>query len=309
MATVFFKGSAELATLTNTFDVDGLPSDPTAITLTVTDPNGTATTYTYGLGELTRTSQGVYTKDIACTTDGLWTYTWTGTGAAADVQAGSWTVVSTNLNQLYCSVEELKSRLGITGTADDLELHQACFTASRWLEQYCERAFWRTATGTVRTFTPTGLYCLDLPEYCDLVSISSLKTDPGGDGTFEITWASTDYQLLPVNPAAAPEQLPYTQILAVGTLTFPTMFSGVPLRRDRIQVTGVWGWPAVPMPIRQAALVLAAETFRGKDAPLGVAGFGDLGLIRVRSNPQVMRWANPYCRTARRDDGHPIMVR
>ena len=58
-ATVFYEGSAELATLTNTFTVSGVAIDPTTISLVITTPAGTATTYTYALGEITRSSAGV----------------------------------------------------------------------------------------------------------------------------------------------------------------------------------------------------------------------------------------------------------
>ena len=40
--------------------------------------------------------------------------------------------------------------------------------------------------------------------------------------------------------------------------------------QDRIQVTGTWGWPAVPVLVRQASLMLATELFKQKDAPAGM---------------------------------------
>lgn len=293
-ASVFFQSSNELATLTNTFKVNGVATDPTAVTLTITDPTGAITTYTYGAGQITRSGTGVYTKDIACATAGEWAYQWDGTVTASDATAGTWTVYETSLGHLYCTVEALKSRLGISAadTIDDYELHAACFTASRWIEQFCERVFYRSAS-EARTFVPTNLYWLKLPEFCDLVSVTSLKTDASGDGVFETTWATTDYQLHPVNPTAGPEQRPYRQVKAVGTLLFPLPVPTL-MRSDLIQVTGVWGWPSVPYAIRQAAAVLAAETFKLKDAPFGVAGFGDLGLIRIRDNPKVAALAGRY---------------
>ena len=48
--------------------------------------------------------------------------------------------------------------------------------------------------------------------------------------------------------------------------------------QDRIQVTGVFGWPAVPLAVKQAALIAAADLFRLKDAPFGVAGFGEFAV-------------------------------
>jgi hypothetical protein len=297
VATVFYANANELATLTNTFSVSGVATDPTAISLTVTDPTGTATTYTYALAQITRSGAGIYTKDIPCSTAGEWQYLWTGTSAASDAQAGTWTVYETDLGHLYVTPQMLKSRLGITGTSDDYELHAACFAASRAIEQYCNRIFWRSASAA-RTFVPMGWYELELTDYNDLVSITTLKTDTSGDGTFDVTWSASDYQLLPFNPGSAPETRPYTRIRAIGTQMFPLTIPLVLARMNRVEITGVWGWPTVPIGIREASLILAAETFRLKDAPFGVAGFGEFGAVRIRNNPMVAYYADPYRRNA-----------
>lgn len=173
-ATVFYQAASELATLTNTFSVNGVATDPTTVTLTITDPDGAAVTYTYSLGEITKSATGVYTKDIPCPTAGDWQYVWTGTGTASDVAAGTWTVLETTLGRLYASVEAVKSRLNITNDNSDFELHAACFSASRWLEQHCGHLFWRTASSEVRTFAPDGYYRLTLPVFNSLVSITKI---------------------------------------------------------------------------------------------------------------------------------------
>ncbi len=84
MATVFFEGASELATLTNTFTVAGAPTDPSTVSLVVTDPTQASTTYTYAAAQITKTGTGVYTKDIPCTLAGTWTYEWVGTASASD---------------------------------------------------------------------------------------------------------------------------------------------------------------------------------------------------------------------------------
>jgi hypothetical protein len=306
-ATVFFSNVNELATLRNVFKVNGTPTDPTTISLIITDPTQASTTYTFGAAQITRNGTGDYQKDIASSIEGDWTYEWIGTGTASDDTAGTWHVFGTSLGKLYASVETLKSRLGSTTTVDEFEFHQACFAASRGLEWYCERHFWRTATGTARTFVPHDYYCLKLPEFNDLVSVATLKTDAAGDGTFETTWAASDYQLLPQNPSAAPEQQPYTEIRAVGTQTFPQPYT-TPARMDRVEITGVFGWPAVPYGIQQAALILAAKTFKIKDAPFGVAGVGDFVTRVRREDPMFAFYADPYSRVPRDDKGNTLRV-
>jgi hypothetical protein len=296
VATVFYEhATAELATLTNTFSAGSpsVPTDPTTVSLTIVSPAGVSTTYTYGAAQITRTGTGVYTKDIACTEDGIWQYVWVGTGTASDVVVGTWSVFNTDLQRNYCTLEELKSRLGIpaTDTQDDFELKLAVESASRWIEDHCDRQqFWR-GTDT-RTFTSCDPYAVDVD---DLVSVTTLKTDSAGDGTFETTWAATDYQLRP--PNAAGKGRPYTQVAAVGgTLTFPYLYEGQTARTDRVQIVGVFGWPALPAAVKQACLIVAAEHVKLKDAPFGVAGFGDFGAVRVRQSPQAAALLASFCK-------------
>ncbi len=297
-ASVFFESTSELARLSNTFTVSDVATDPTTVTLTLTSPSGTATDYTYALAEITKSATGIYYKDVTCSAAGEWTYKWVGTGTATDTTVGTFTVHETAVGRLYATVEALKSRLGVEDTVDDYELHAACYAASRAIEQHCQRVFWRTASGTARTFIPTDAYCLPLPSFCDLVSVSEVASDAAGDGTFETVWSASDYQLLPFNPTAGPETRPYDEIRAVGSQSFPVSTTRQ-AREDLVRVTGVWGWPAVPWSIKQAALILAQETFKAKDTFGGVAGFGDFGVIVLRDNPMLSTYVDPY----RRMDG------
>lgn len=298
-ALVFFESASELATLTNTFKVAGTPTDPTTISLTVTTPAQVSTTYTYAAAQITRSSAGVYTKDITCNEHGEWTYLWEGTGTASDAEPGTWPVFQTSLGRLYAPIATLKSRLGMAATdvLDDLELAAVVFAASRSVEQYCERLFYRSAAGTVATFEPTDRYCLKLPEFADLVSVATLKTDTAGDGTFATTWAAADYRLWPYNPSLAPEVKPYTKVKAIGGKTFPLNY-GYGNRADMIQITGVFGWPSVPVAVKLSTAMLAQELFKSKDTFGGVAGFGEYGVVRIRENPVMTGMLKPYQRNA-----------
>lgn len=289
-AVVFFESASELAKLTNTFKVDGTPTDPTGISLIVTDPEDAVTTYTFADTQITKTSTGVYTKDITCDKAGEWTYEWVGTGDVVDTEAGTWTVFDTTLGRLYATVQSLKSRLGLTDEQDNYELHTACFATSRAVEQHCQRMFWRAA-GT-RTFVATEQYLLKLPVFCDLVSVVALKTDAGGDGTFETTWSSGQYQLLPLNPDAAPERRPYTAVKPL-VRVWPVP-RGALVRDDRIQIEGVWGWPAVPYGVRQSALITAAEVFRSKSTFEAQMGYDEMATMVLRRNPIARDLLKPY---------------
>ena len=267
------------------------------MSLVVTDPAGAQVTYTYGgSGTITKVSAGEYTLNVECLLPGLWSYVWIGTGTAADIAAGTWTVMPDTPNRLYTSVEELKSRVGITDTADDFECQLAVQAAASWVEQFCGRFFWNE-TGT-RTYRNESIYEVEID---DLVSITTLATDIDGDGVFETTWTSGQYQLEVTehiyNPAAKGETWPYTKIQALGVpggnyLPYVWAWS----HQDRVQVTGTFGWAAVPVLVRQASLQLASDYLKLKDAPFGVAGFGEYGAMRVMENPQIANMLRRYVR-------------
>lgn len=80
-----FRGT--LYSSTATFrDSDDAVADPTDLTVTVTEPDGTATTSTYSVSGITRLSEGVYYHEVLLDAVGDWRFKWIGTG---DVQAGS----------------------------------------------------------------------------------------------------------------------------------------------------------------------------------------------------------------------------
>lgn len=293
-ATVFFADNGEYATITATFrdKSTGDPADPGTVQCIVTDPIGTATTYTYAGADIIRVSEGVYAFTVASPLAGIWMYKWAGTAPAADVFAGTWTVTTAELNRFYCSIEELKSRLGIDDTADDFEATIAVQGACQSINDITGRYFWR-GTDT-RTYVPWSIYEAHID---DLVSLTALKTDDDGDGVFETTWTTGQYQLQVApgkfNTSAKGEAWPYTSIRALGNARYFPVINPM-TRVDLVQVSGVFGWPAVPLAIKQAALIAAADLFKIKDAPFGIAGYGQFGAVRVRQNPRVMALISRY---------------
>jgi hypothetical protein len=197
----------------------------------------------------------------------------------------------------YATVPEFKAWITIDDTIDDVVATAVLDSVSRWIDEYCDRHFWQDgATGAemARTFTPTRCYSLDID---DLVpgSVTTFKTDDAGDGTFETTWAASDYQLQPVN---RPSGRPFRRVEAVAGRLFPVPYMRA--RSNRVEITGVWGWPAVPDTVHQACLIQASRVLKRRHSPEGVAGFGEFGLIRVtnRPDPDVMALLDPYRRTA-----------
>lgn len=191
----------------------------------------------------------------------------------------------------YTTLQEVKDILRLTDSVDDSLLETCIESSSRQIDTHCERVF--TSGTATRVFAPQSSY---MAEIDDLISLTSLKTSSDADGTFDITWTSTDYQLEPLNGLSGGSYSPYTSIRAVGDYLFPTVSFPNSDGEATIQVTGVFGYgTAVPTDVRQACNLLAIRQFKRYDSPLGVAGFGDIGVVRVsRVDPDIEALLGPY---------------
>ena len=176
----------------------------------------------------------------------------------------------------YCTLADVKSALRITDAVDDSLIELSIEAASREIDGYCQRAFYPT-TGT-RVFNSTdSLLC----ETDDIVSITTLKTSEDGSG-YDTTWTVTDFQLEPLNGVTAGLTQPYTRIRAIGDYLFPIWsVTGTYSNFAGVQIVGVFGWAAIPTAVKQATILLAMRQFKRYDSPLGVAGFGDIGVMSV----------------------------
>lgn len=133
--------------LTNTFNVGGTATDPTTITLEVTDPSGTPDTYTYGGGTITKTATGVYTKTITVDQRGTWTYRWTGTGTAADVEDGSfevWPTATADLTHIVSLGEAYQAINNPAAEGHDDELRRWIGAVTERVDQECGPVVQRT---------------------------------------------------------------------------------------------------------------------------------------------------------------------
>jgi hypothetical protein len=133
------------------------------------------------------------------------------------------------------------------------------------------------------------------------VSVSALNIDLDGDGIYETSWVlNTDYMLKigerQFNKTVYGEPRPYTQVqvLKGGATWFPFVWPFTHL--DRVQIVGTFGWPQVPPSVHQAALLIASDWFKLKDAPWGVAGISDIGIVKTNPNPWISEQLRPYIR-------------
>jgi hypothetical protein len=176
----------------------------------------------------------------------------------------------------YCTISELKATLSLTGESyADPDLSLAITAASRTIEQMTDRRFYEdTDANQIRYYTPTGAFRVDID---DAVTVTALATDWSGAQTFTQSWTvNHDYILTPLNAAADGE--PYTAIEVM-----PRSGLYMPWDYPRsVRVTGQFGWPAVPEPIKQATMMLASRLVKQvREAPFGIAGFGDGVAVRL----------------------------
>jgi hypothetical protein len=194
------------------------------------------------------------------------------------------------LGDNYASLAELKSRLGITDTTDDTALSNALSAISRNVEEYTSRQFNDAGTTSARIYRPDSCLWVDVDDFSTDTGLI-VQTDDGDDGNFDTTWPVSDFQLEPLNGIVDGQTgWPYSTIRSVATRWLWRR------RRASVRVTARWGWTAIPTPIREATLILGEETFKLKDAPFGVAGFGDFGVVRIRDNPKATALLDPYRR-------------
>lgn len=186
----------------------------------------------------------------------------------------------------YATLADVKNSLKITDNMDDSLLEIAIESASRLIDGYTGRYFYNAGTAT-RNYAAADSWIVYID---DLQSVSEVaSTDEVGDSY--TVWTANDYQLEPLNGLSGGIAQPYTSIRAVKQYVWPFLAD-----RALVRITGVWGWPSVPTAVKQATILQASRIFKRNDSPLGVAGFGDMGVVRVgsRLDPDVQHLVDPY---------------
>jgi hypothetical protein len=190
----------------------------------------------------------------------------------------------------YATLAQVKAALRITDTVDDTLLEMARESASDLIDGYTGRTF--SPSGTVtRAFAPYDDYVLQTD---DLAGTSiTITSSTGADGVFDVTWKTTDYQLEPLNGVSNGQAVPFTRIRAIQDYLWPTAGGEATVR-----VRGIFGFPSVPTVITQATVLQASRIFTRLQSPLGVAGFGEMGVVRVTRalDPDVAALVEPYRR-------------
>ncbi len=171
--------------------------------------------------------------------------------------------------------------MSISDNTDNDLLEDLIESASRSIDRMANRRFYLDATASARLYRAYS----DIFVYVDDIGTTSnlsVALDINGNGTYTKTLTlNQDYILDPLTASSLGR--PFTQLTMVSnTETWP-IFPGLTQNglRPGVQVTARWGWPSVPDDINMACLILTADLYKRKDAPGGILGLGDLGVVRM----------------------------
>jgi hypothetical protein len=257
------------------------------VSIAVTKPDGTSFT----APTVTSPSTGYYQAEtFVPDATGVWTFIWSVSGTVTDVSGGSFLVtassVHTALGGPYATRAKMKRRMGIpdSNTTQDSDIDDELLSASNAINSFCGRQFGRVEVATARQY-PNGLNGIDID---DAYSLTGMLID-------DVAYSSTTWIAEPLDGVVnGVPGWPFTR-LARPFGTHPIYLSRRGYPTTLVTVTALWGWAQVPPNVHSACLLLAADGLKSKDAPFGVAGFGDY-VVRVRANPKVKELLDPYVR-------------
>jgi hypothetical protein len=173
----------------------------------------------------------------------------------------------------YCTLNDVKAALNIEDSMDNAAIEVAIATASRMIDDYTGRFFYKDGTvGTpaTRYYTPSDYWILPTD---DFVSISEIATDDNFNRTYDTIWTADDSMFEPVNNPS--RGWPMSRILAVGSYVFPFNLP------QSVRLKGIFGWSAVPAEVNSAAQIQASRLFLRRQSPFGIAGSTDIGTVRL----------------------------
>jgi hypothetical protein len=258
------------------------------VTWAITRPDGS----TFPAPGVTSPSTGYYRADtFVPDVSGDWTFTVDVSGAVTDVAHGGFTITEPGLfvplGGPYATLPQLKAQMGIadSNTTRDAEFLRRLISASADINAHTHRQFGRADAATARTYY-AGRSGVDVDDFWTDDDLAVSTTSSGS------AWDMSSVDLEPLNGVVnGVPGWPYNRIVS-GYSDHP-LWQAVNWRGVKVTVTAKWGWAAVPGNVVTACLMLAVADDKAKDAPFGVAGFGDYA-VRIRQNPMVEEKLRDY---------------
>lgn len=242
--------------------------------------------------DVTVGTEGVFRKSFtAPSTAGAYLIVWDdGSNIDTEELVVTYTPLAAASGSLYITRDEMLDALsfgGATFANDDIDM--ACNTVSRAIDRACGRTRRFYQATETRFYTPDEFWRFPYGvlsrrdcrlEIDDVTSVSSLTIDTSGNGSYSTTWVEgTDFFLDPPNAALDGE--PFTELVvrAFGGRVLPSV-------QRAVKITGVFGWPAVPVEVSQYAKIFAAQlVLRSRQAPFGILMQG----MEVGATARLMR--------------------
>lgn len=201
------------------------------------------------------------------------------------------------LSHAYATLDDLREPLGDSGgkLSENL-LIRALNAASRAVDNHCDRRFWQDDTATPRLIqVGSEAYGIDLPGPDDISTTTGLEvaTWNGTDYTGTGIWLPADYNLWPYSANQGGSIYGgWSRLEATGAKLFHVSATR---GYQPLQITARWGWSFIPEGVKTATLLKAAQLFKRKDSPYGVAQFGDIAAVQItRKDADVVELLWPY---------------
>lgn len=265
------------------FDTTGALADATVV-LTAYAPDDTVTAPT-----VTHSGTGLYDATILADQVDRWRYRWDVSGAVPTDVSWGWFDVADPAPPLYLDLDTFRASVDRSDadTSRDDYLYACLSAASRGIDDYCGRVFYRDSSASARTYRTRGRVDASDSDG-ELLLVDDIATEDGlivesGDTSFT-TIAATGYDLEP--STALVRRRPATGLRRV---------AGCWSRTRLVRVTAVWGWPAIPAQVVQATQIQAKRLYKRRESPEGVLGNSEWGVVRLsRVDPDVQALLAPF---------------
>ena len=195
----------------------------------------------------------------------------------------------------YITVDELRAYMKDPGQLSQNVYEDAIAAAEIEINSMCGRYFDLDSGTSDRFYWPDDPYSIQVDDIATTTGLL-INVDQIGDGTYTQPWTiTTDFFLEPVNQIQAGiKGWPFNTVQATLTTKYFPLKRAYYYRRPTVKITATWGWPAVPVAVKQATAVVANKLVKMGEAPFGVAGYDQWGTIRVGNIPEVQNLLNPF---------------
>ena len=164
------------------------------------------------------------------------------------------------MSQTYCTLSELKTWLGLSGSGQDDNLNASIKSASSSITKFCGGQF------DIDSTVKTRLYDCEFLDYAfvdDIATTTGLivKTLNADGSVHETLTINTDFLLAPYNADKLDPVIPFDKIV----MNIERSGKVLPVEhRQGLQITAKFGFPSVPDDVKQASTYSICKIFPKK---------------------------------------------